>query len=40
MVLVVRAQSPLRNLLDESSVARSLDGDRLIGCLRFSATDF
>jgi hypothetical protein len=28
----------MRNLLDESSVAQSLDGDRLMGSLRFPAT--
>jgi hypothetical protein len=30
----------MRNLLDESSVAQSLDGDRLMGSLHFPATGF
>jgi hypothetical protein len=29
----------MRNLLDESSVAQSLDGDRLMGSLHVPATD-
>jgi hypothetical protein len=30
----------MRNLLDESSVAQSLDGSRLMGSLRFPLTAF
>jgi Cu/Ag efflux protein CusF len=30
----------MRNLLDESSIAQSLDGNRLMGSLLFPATDF